>query len=321
MNNSTKMNCANCTSNVNNVSSVNNETNPDLVWSEIGKVWMSKKEFAKDDEEMWSDIEEEEDGAQEDDDSFDCFPSKSRRRQSWQDIAIASSLASRKKVVALVEKIKKETTNASECITSECTNECNECAICYDCFTSTDACSTTPCGHKFHSKCLFQNFEHRPECPLCRTELIKQPEEDDDDDDDESSYYSEEEEEEPVKQVASMKQMADKLASLGYTMEDLLMLHFGGSDHPKDIANPRWANDLNQDENGSTATTNSTISLVGSHIKQYDIYEKIYKEPISMLEKLTADIENIVEGNLGVDYKDTRTYAQVLAAAVAVANQ
>jgi hypothetical protein len=313
MNNFNEMNC------ISSVSIVNNETNPDLVWSEIGKVWMSKIEFAKDDEEMWSDIEDEysaqedsaqEDSAQEDDDSFDCFPSKSRRRQSWQDIAIASSLASRRR---LEEKVKEEEKEEKE-ETPEC-NECtSECAICYDCFTTTDACSTTPCGHKFHSKCLFQNFEHRPECPLCRTELIKQPEEDDDDDDDESSYYSEEEDEEPViKQVASMKQMADKLASLGYTMEDLLMLHFGGSDHPKDIANPRWANDLNPDENGSTTTTNSTISLVGSHIKQYDVYEKIYKEPNSMLEKLSADIENIVEGNLGVDYKDTRTYAQVLA--------
>jgi hypothetical protein len=302
MNNSTEMKC------ISNVSSVNNEI---LVWSEIGKVWMSKTEFAQEDEEIWSDIEEEDstqEEEEEDDDSFDCFPSQSRRRQSWQDIAIASSLASRTRLV--VEEVTEETN--PECTTSEC-------AICYDCFTLTDACSTTPCGHKFHSKCLFQNFEHRPECPLCRTELIKQPEEDDEEE--ESSYYSEEEEdEEPVKQIASIKQMANKLASLGYTMEDLLMLHFGGSDHPKDIANPRWANDLNPDENGSTETTNSTISSVGSHIKQYDVYEQIYKEPNSMLEKLTADIENIMEGNLGVDYKDTRTYAQVLAAA-SVANQ
>ena len=299
MNNSTEMNY------ISNVSSVNNEI---LVWSEIGKVWMSKTEFAQEDG-LWSDIEEEDstqEEEEEDDDSFDSFrfKNKTRRRQSWQDIAIASSLASRTRLVDEEEE--------GEVVAEEC-------AICYDCFTLTDACSTTPCGHKFHSKCLFQNFEHRPECPLCRTELIKQPEEDDEEE--ESSYYSEEEEdEEPVKQIASIKQMANKLASLGYTMEDLLMLHFGGSDHPKDIANPRWANDLNPDENGSTETTNSTISSVGSHIKQYDVYEQIYKEPNSMLEKLTADIENIMEGNLGVDYKDTRTYAQVLAAA-SVANQ
>lgn len=303
MNNSTEMKC------ISNVSSVNNEN---LVWSEIGKVWMSKTEFAQEDG-LWSDIEEEDSTQEEeeDDDSFDCFPSQSRRRQSWQDIAIASSLASRTRLVVEEAKEVKEAKEAKE----EAKADATECAICYDCFTLTDACSTTPCGHKFHSKCLFQNFEHRPECPLCRTELIKQPEEEDDEEE-ESSYYSEEEEdEEPVKQIASIKQMANKLASLGYTMEDLLMLHFGGSDHPKDIANPRWANDLNPDENGSTETTNSTISSVGSHIKQYDVYEQIYKEPNSMLEKLTADIENIMEGNLGVDYKDTRTYAQVLAAA------
>ena len=322
MNNSTEINCSSCTSNVSTVSSVNNETIPDLVWSEIGKVWISKTEFAKDDEQLFKeeeDSQEEEETEWSDDDSYDSsrFTNKSRRRQSWQDIAIASSLASRTRLVVEEEtEVVTEEAN-QECTTSECTSEC---AICYDCFTKTDACSTTPCGHKFHSKCLFQNFEHRPECPLCRTELIKQPEEEDDEEE-ESSYYSEEEEdEEPVKQIASIKQMANKLASLGYTMEDLLMLHFGGSDHPKDIANPRWANDLNPDENGSTETTNSTISSVGSHIKQYDVYEQIYKEPNSMLEKLTADIENIMEGNLGVDYKDTRTYAQVLAAA-SVANQ
>lgn len=313
MNNSTEMKC------ISNVSTVNNETNPDLVWSEIGKVWMSKKEFDQEDG-LWSDIEEdsqeeeEEEWSDDDNASFDSFrfKNKTRRRQSWQDIAIASSLASRTRLV--VEETKKTKEEAKEVTeeAKEVTEEANqECAICYDCFTSTDACSTTPCNHKFHSKCLFQNFEHRPECPLCRTELIKQPEEEDDEEE-ESSYYSEEEEdEEPVKQIASIKQMANKLASLGYTMEDLLMLHFGGSDHPKDLANPRWANDLNPDENGSTETTNSTISSVGSHIKQYDAYAQVYREPQSMLEKLTADIENIIEGNLGVDYKDTRTYAQV----------
>ena len=44
------------------VSSVNNETIPDLVWSEIGKVWISKTEFAKDDEQLFK---EEEDSQEE----------------------------------------------------------------------------------------------------------------------------------------------------------------------------------------------------------------------------------------------------------------
>ena len=78
--------------------------------------------------------------------------------------------------------------------------------------------------------------------------------------------------------------MADKLASLGYTMEDLLMMHFGGSDHPKDIENPRWSADLGEEEDESK----------------------------SILLKLNIDIDNILEGNIAVKYTDTRTYAQVL---------
>ena len=288
MNNSTEINCSSCTSNVSTVSSVNNETIPDLVWSEIGKVWISKTEFAKDDEQLFKeeeDSQEEEETEWSDDDSYDSsrFTNKSRRRQSWQDIAIASSLASRTRLVVEEEtEVVTEEAN-QECTTSECTSEC---AICYDCFTKTDACSTTPCGHKFHSKCLFQNFEHRPECPLCRTELIKQPEEEDDDveEGDGSSFYSEEEDDIEPKQFVSIKQMADKLTSLGYTMEDILMMHFGGSDHPKDIANPRWSADLGDEEDESK----------------------------SILIKLNTDINNIMEGNIAVKYTDTRTYAQIL---------
>ena len=286
------MNSVNNSSN-DNVSSVNN----DLVWSVLGNVWISKTEFIQDGDE-WSDIDEEDEEEEEE------VSPLNRRRRSWQDIAIASSLASRKKVAdADVDEIKEEVAADS-----------SECAICYDCFTKTDACSTTPCGHKFHSKCLFQNFEHRPECPLCRTELIKQPEEEDDDvqEGDGSSFYSE-----PT-QIVSMKQMADKLTALGYTMEDLLMLHFGGSDHPKDIENPRWQADLANTENELTSSATASVSTsVGSHILEYNVQEKkFYPESKRILVKLNADIDNILEGNLAVKYTDTRTYAQVLASVV-----
>ena len=63
MNNFTKMNCSSI------VSTVNNET---LVWSEIGKVWMSKIEFAKDDEQLFKeeeDSQEEEETEWSDDDN------------------------------------------------------------------------------------------------------------------------------------------------------------------------------------------------------------------------------------------------------------
>ena len=119
-----------------------------------------------------------------------------RRRSNWKDIMKRQDIMKRRDIMKR-QDIKKE--------------KCDECVICYESFTSSIPCSTTPCGHKFHSSCLFQNFEHRPECPLCRTELIKQKEEENDDDD--SSYYSEEEQ---FKQIVSIKQMADKLQTLGY---------------------------------------------------------------------------------------------------------
>ncbi len=195
-----------------------------------------------------------------------------RRRSNWKDIMKRQDIMKRRDIMKK-QDIKKE--------------KCEECAICYESFTSSIPCSTTPCGHKFHSSCLFQNFEHRPECPLCRTELIKQKEEENDDD---SSYYSEEEQ---FKQIVSIKQMADKLQTLGYTIEDVLMLHFGGSSHPKDIENPRWKPDLVDDSDDDNTDTSST----NNH---------------SILIKINIDINNILEGNLAVKYTDTRTYAQVL---------
>ena len=237
---------------------------------------------------------------------------KSRRRQSWGDIMKRENKKENKK------ESKKEKLEEKE-------EKEEPCAICYECFTETDACATTPCGHKFHSTCLFKNFEHRPECPLCRTELIKQKEDEEDvesyysdsegsEEDDEEEEEEEEEDGEELKQLVSIKQLADKLFSLGYTMEDILMLHFG-SDHPKDIANPRYSADLNDDadENSSTSSSTSSPTLsVGSHILEYnDEDQTFYPESKSVMLRLTSDIDNIFSGILAVKYTDVRTYAQV----------
>ena len=103
-----------------------------------------------------------------------------RRQSSWSDIMKRERVGEIKKEV---KTSKREEEEAEEVVKDL------DCAICFDCFTPKDACSTTPCGHKFHSACLFRNFEHRPECPLCRTELIKQPEEEDDDDFQDAESY------------------------------------------------------------------------------------------------------------------------------------
>ena len=313
------------------------EVSDDMIWSDLSQKMISRQELTKFglewnektkwlDNVKWVDIttvvvakedeEEEEDEEDEDEDEYDDDDELSplcRRRPDWSGIMKREMTSLASVAVAVASASASAIENTDD----------NQCAICYDCFVSTDACSTTPCGHKFHSACLFKNFEHRVECPLCRTELIKQPEEDDDDDEDddeddddesESSYYSNSESgsDNEVTQLVSIKQMADKLASIGYTMEDILMFHFGGSDHPKDVSNPRWHSDVATTCASDSAST-STIS-VGSHILEYNKEEqKFYPESSSILERLQSDIDNILEGNLAVDYKDSRTYAQAAA--------
>lgn len=51
------------------------------------------------------------------------------------------------------------------------------CSICLEALDADDArgqCST-PCGHRFHSTCLFRAMVERQSCPLCREQLIPAP--------------------------------------------------------------------------------------------------------------------------------------------------
>lgn len=52
-------------------------------------------------------------------------------------------------------------------------------------------CCTTPCGHTFHSSCLFKHFTYKNTCPICRHELLdliieSNDDSDEDNDDDDS---------------------------------------------------------------------------------------------------------------------------------------
>ena len=237
------------------------------------------------DDAEWSDIDE----SDESDNDNKLF---SRKRSSWQDII------KKENNTKLINPVKKKNKNIE--------NDTNECAICFDVFIKKDACFTTHCGHKFHSNCLFKNFEHRQECPLCRSELIKQKEPEEDDD-----YDNEDDEDEETEQLVSIKQLADKLITFVYTMEDVLMLYFGGSNHLKDISNPRWKEDLaiNNDNVESIDT-----KKIGSHYVEHNSYYNcVNPEPKGIIDRLQFDIDYILEGKIAVKYTDNRTYAQVLA--------
>ena len=50
-----------------------------------------------------------------------------------------------------------------------------ECPICMDVIDMVKNCSTTDCGHCFHTSCLVRNIQvNGINCPFCRTIMTKQ---------------------------------------------------------------------------------------------------------------------------------------------------
>ena len=69
-----------------------------------------------------------------------------------------------------------------------------ECSICLDDICHLSNCTTTECGHNFHTSCLMRNVSHNGfGCPNCRAVMAEQVDNDDDDDDD--GWISSDEEE------------------------------------------------------------------------------------------------------------------------------
>jgi len=73
------------------------------------------------------------------------------------------------------------------------TNMCDtECPICMEIIDLCKNCSTTECGHKFHSNCLMKSIAFNGfGCPYCRFEMVEEIDDSEDEDDDE---YQEDEE-------------------------------------------------------------------------------------------------------------------------------
>ena len=155
------------------------------------------------------------------------------------------------------------------------------CAICLDDIQECKNCTTTECGHTFHSTCIFQNLCHRVECPMCRVELIAMPEEEDDEDedgeDDDDTDSDSEVEFDGVNEAPRMSvaNLTKRLVSMGYTMEDVIMAHLGGS-----------------------------FSQLVAPLEKHDE---------AFFEKYEQALDDIVDGKIAADFRDERTFAQVVA--------
>ena len=192
--------------------------------------------------------------------------------------------------------------------------ELGECCICYEEMVMNNF-TVTECGHKFHSKCIFKNLAQRLECPMCRVELLQLPEEEDDEDEDEDDDEDDEDddEEEPA-QAVTIPQLASKLTALGYTLEDVLHM-VCGSNHPLDLVNQRF-NIQDPVAEVVEAPTNEPVRStyfpnVGSHVFYTNEDGVIESESNDLSERLSNDIDLIMEGKITMSHRDTRSYASV----------
>lgn len=78
------------------------------------------------------------------------------------------------------------------------TNMCEtECPICMEIIDLCKNCSTTECGHKFHSNCLMKSIAFNGfGCPYCRFEMVEEIDDSEDEDDEEGEEEGEEGQEE-----------------------------------------------------------------------------------------------------------------------------
>jgi hypothetical protein len=181
-----------------------------------------------------------------------------------------------------------------------------ECAICLSNLTHTNFTSTK-CGHWFHSSCIFQNMIERVECPLCRSELAELPEESDDesedlyseDDSDEDSDEESEDEDQDQDQREDQEEDAATSAETSVSSTGSLLQPIDNSVTCKQAAQKMLALGYNVED--------LMYLLVG----RLDPREKPkYKR--SFREKMEHDLEHILSRDIPVDYRDTRTYAQVI---------
>jgi hypothetical protein len=174
-----------------------------------------------------------------------------------------------------------------------------ECSICLSNLTHANFTSTK-CGHWFHSSCIFQNMVQRVECPLCRTELAEISDDDSESlGDDDTLEYSTEEEEEGEE---SDDEEDDE--SLGGTSGESATLENGNLVIDTSITCKQATQKMSQ-------LGYSMEDLMYLLVGRLDPREKSkYKREFR--DKMETDLSNILNGEIQVDYRDSRTYAEVM---------
>ena len=67
--------------------------------------------------------------------------------------------------------ISRHTTDCNSSSTTT-TTECSECVVCMNTIKEGDIIRTLPCFHKYHRQCIDRWLQVKPQCPMCRAEIV-----------------------------------------------------------------------------------------------------------------------------------------------------
>lgn len=178
----------------------------------------------------------------------------------------------------------------------------SECSICLSNLTHTDFTSTK-CGHWFHSSCLLQNMVQRVDCPLCRFPLAEIPEDSDsDEDDDDEEDEDEEDSDDDASEINPYEDDTDEEGD-NTSNENSATSAFTPIDHTltcKQVSQKLLSLGYNAED---------LIYILVGRLNQGERtkYNREFRN------RFENDIDRILTRELPVDYRDTRTYAQVVA--------
>ena len=174
------------------------------------------------------------------------------------------------------------------CNTSFTMNKSIECPICYDEITNVN-CVTTECCHTFHASCLFKNMNNNVDCPLCRKELVETKDDDEDSDEDTEEYDDD--------SVGGSYTYEDEPPQKKFTITQIMV------ELKKQNINERQL----------------VATLLQSYFVPSYLESRLEYTPSNEDEcdDITERIKDLMFGDIPVDQRDTRTYADVVKGIIA----
>jgi hypothetical protein len=176
-----------------------------------------------------------------------------------------------------------------------------ECPICMESITSTNT-TITDCGHAFHSSCIFKHIVKNNLCPLCRNEMYERERheiqivEDDDDDDETLPSLLEDSDSETESFISSD---SDTQSS--------------DSDDDDDVVRPKITiTQITEVLKNKLYTECDIMNCMIHYVYGYRKNILKMSEGRQRRREMLKIIDGLIEGEIPVDHRDTRTYAQVV---------